>query len=411
MSSSSSNFVQSCITTVSFPRDLEGLDKMIRKNEYLPIESHTDLDLILNSKIVMKFREENGYVDLFNWSAPRWMTEGDVIFYYHSKGSLYWSKRVLKESIDYIDDEFLLSNLNHAIELAELYSGKIIGCSEIAGSSEYYPFQDQHFKGRTFAPVKDVNLFKEPIDYSDFSKHVMISRGGTNTPLSRDSDFQAIKKLISLKNELPNYLKKAVIGDDVFKNINKDNWKDISCLKNISFINEDQIRAYFIDYFLNEIKDPKTSVLEECNCFLDYIEGSELKGIVDYFIKLDSNWIPVEAKVNVLNEENIQHQLSKYVEMDYFTPVKGSKIGEKIYNQFHFPLCLLIDHSGLYTFWDGKFINCEPGVPLVDRSEMINTAEIRNYLIENLYKNFGIPYMIMILSGNDIHHTSKYLTR
>src|SRR5690606_28122082 len=86
MSSSSSNFVQSCITTVSFPRDLEGLDKMIRKNEYLPIESHTDLDLILNSKIVMKFREENGYVDLFNWSAPRWMTEGDVIFYYHSKG-------------------------------------------------------------------------------------------------------------------------------------------------------------------------------------------------------------------------------------------------------------------------------------------------------------------------------------
>lgn len=377
-------YVQSSITAISFPRDLEGLIKMILKNEYLPIGYHTDLDLLLNSKKIMEFREENEYDSIFNWSAPRYMTKGDVLFYYHTKGSEYWSKRVLRESEEFIDNEFVLSNLRHAVELAEEFSGKIIGCSEIASTTKFYPFQDQHFKLRTFAEVKDVKLFEEPIDYDDFTKYVKISRAGTNTPLSRDSDFQGIKSLISSKNTLPKYLESAVIGDKVFKNINKNNWTDISCAPDISFINEDQIRTYFIDFFLKEIKDPRTPILEECKCVIDYIEAPELRGIVDYFIKLNSRWIPVEAKLNMQTEENIYHQLSKYVEMDYFTPTKGPKIGEKINNQLNIPICILIDHSGLYTFWDDDFINCKPGVPLFERSDMKDTQIIRDYLIEDL---------------------------
>lgn len=382
--------IQSCITAISFPRDLEGFVKMILKNDYLPIDFHSDLDLLIYSNKVFKYLEEDDGDLNFNWSAPRWMTSGDILFYYHSKTSKYWSRRVLRENLEYIDDEFVLNNLIHAVELAEEYSGKIIGCSELASSSEFYPYQDQHFKGRTFVEVKDVTLFKHPVSLEEFSTYIKISRAGTNTPISRNKDFQGLKKLILSKNDIPNYLKISKIGDKVFSNISKSNWKEIACKKNQSFRNEDQIRAYFIDYFLDEIKDPRTSILEECGCFYDYIEGPVLSGIVDYFIKVNSTWIPVEAKLNVLNEENINHQLSKYVEIDYFSPTRGLKMGNKIYNQFNPPISLLIDQFGIYTYWDDKFINCSPGKPVFTRVEMKNTQKIRDYLIKNLEINFGM---------------------
>lgn len=102
------------------------------------------------------------------------------------------------------------------------------------------------------------------------------------------------------------------------------NWKNISCSDNASFIHEDQIRSFLIDYFLKEIKDPRSSILEECDRFRD----SKLTVTVDYFIKINSEWIPVEAKVNAMAENNIHTQLSKYLHIDSFRPTKGKNRGK-----------------------------------------------------------------------------------
>lgn len=376
---SSVNLVQGCITAISFPRDLIGLKKMVWKNERFPIEYLTDMDLLLYNSSIFKYLEENEDEDEFNWSAPKWMTEGDILFYYHTAASKYWSKRVLRESEEDIIEDNILKNLKHSIEIADKYAGKIFGCSEIAGPTEYYGFQDQHFQGRTFAPVKNVHLFAKPIDLNEFSVFVKISRGGTNTPISRDKDFQEIKKLLSENNVLPEFLKRAKIGDNVFKNIKRSNWKEISCSPNVSFIHEGQIRSYLIDYFLKDIKDPRTPMLEECNCF----RNKNLTGTSDYFIKLNSEWIPVEAKVNALAETDINEQLSKYLNVDSFIPTMGVRYGER-YNDLETRLCLLIDQSGLYTFYNDDFCDCNLGKPLWHRHELKNTQFIRNRIIEIL---------------------------
>lgn len=374
---SKTRHVQSAITAVAFPRDLDGLKKQIEKNQYLPIDYHLDMDLLLYNEEVFKYIEEYDK-EPYNWSAPKWMSEGDILFYYHSKSSINSSKYVLKE-LDGYKEDYVVKNVNHGVELAKKYAGKIIGFSEIAGPTGYFGFQDQHFKDRTFAAVKSVHLFENPIDIEVFSDFIKISPGGTNTPISRDKDFQQLKELLAENNELPDYLKTAKIGNNTFRNVNKDNWREISCSMNSTFINESQIRAYLIDYFLKEIKDHRTPLLEECNCFRD----SKKTGTADYFIKINSKWVPVEAKLNILSEKDIHHQLSKYLQIDSFRPtIKNKKQTE--YEAFNPKFALIIDQSGIYIYNEDEFIDCEPGEPLWPRMIMGETDKIRENIISYL---------------------------
>ncbi|MGC9517448.1 MAG: hypothetical protein ACP5C3_07115 [Methanomicrobiales archaeon] len=193
------NSVQSCITAVSFPYDIDGFERMIDKNisnaelKNISREFYTDLDLLICDDL------DDG--EEGNWTAPKWITEGDVIFYYYTVGSKRRSERMLQEYKGYVDDE-ILKNLEHAVEISDKYSGKILGCSEIAGPSENFGFQNQHFKSTLFAPTKDVCRFKNPIDIKDFSEFIKISHG-TITPISSDESFQGIKKLISKETTCP----------------------------------------------------------------------------------------------------------------------------------------------------------------------------------------------------------------
>lgn len=373
------NYIQSCITAVSFPHDLEGLEKMIWKNKYdwcYPIKYHTDLDLLLYNDIIEKHNENNIYGE-GDWTAPKWMTKGDILFYYYTSSSNYWSKRLLKESQNELINKDVLLNLKHAVDVADKYSGKILGCSEIAGTAKDCGFQDQHFKGRIFAPTKDVYIFKNPIDIKDFSEFVKINPAGTITSISQDENFQGLKTLLSKYNDLPKYLENAKIGDNVFYNVNKDNWKKISCSHNSTFLHEPQIRSYLIDYFLNEIKDYRTPLLEECDCFRN--TSKRRTGTADYFIKLNSVWLPVEAKINILAENDIHKQMSKYMNINKFKPTKGKNRG----NEYEIPttkLGLVIDQSGVFTFFGDEFLDCNISEPRWRRDELPKTQEIRKNL-------------------------------
>ncbi len=374
----SEKYIQSAITAIAFPRDLDGLVKQIWKNQDLPIDYHTDMDLLLYHEDVFKYIEDNNE-EPYNWSAPRWMSKGDILFFYHSKSSQYSSKKVFKELEEYEANEIVIKNALHGLELAKKYAGKIIGFGEIAGPTEYFGFQDQHFKDRTFAPIESVHIFENPIDIEIFSNFIKISPGGTNTPISRDKDFQQLKEVLSENNVLPDYLKTAKIGNNTFRNVNKDNWREISCSINSSFLYEDQIRSYLIDYFLKEIKDNRTPLLEECDCFRD----SKKTGTSDYFIKINSIWVPVEAKVNILSEKDIRHQLSKYLHIDSFRPTIRNQ-EQKEFDAFNPKFALIIDQSGVYIYNDNEFIDCKPGEPIWVRKDMPETDKIRKNIISYL---------------------------
>ncbi|MGC9517447.1 MAG: hypothetical protein ACP5C3_07110 [Methanomicrobiales archaeon] len=182
---------------------------------------------------------------------------------------------------------------------------------------------------------------------------------------------------------MPNYLKNAKIGNNGFINVNKKNWNKISCITDTTFIHEEQIRSYLINYFLNEIKDYRTPLLEECDCYRNNI--TKKTGTVDYFTKIDSKWIPVEAKINVLGERDIYKQLSRYININKFKPTKGRNRGKK-YECSITDYCLVIDQSGIYIFLEDNFVECEPGEPYWPRQELGDTEKIRDDLI-NIIKD------------------------
>jgi hypothetical protein len=100
-------------------------------------------------------------------------------------------------------------------------------------------------------------------------------------------------------------------------------------------------------------------------------------------MKLNSTWVPVEAKLNILSEKDIHHQLSKYLHIDSFRPTKRNK-EQKEFDALNPKFALIIDQSGVYIYNEDEFIDCEPGEPLWPRIIMGETDKIRANIISYL---------------------------
>lgn len=339
---------------------------MVKENRSIAKWS-TDLDILTNSQ-----KE----APLF-WTAPKWLTEGDVMFFYHAKRAKVRTNRLLAEAQNKFPNKRSLINLlKRAKDTADLYSGSIFACASISGTTERFEKQKKHFVSRLFAPLNEIYVFKKPLEQELFSDYVKIGLS-TITPLYR-KEFSGIKRLLAKQNDLPAFLQNVVIGDKVFKNINDKNWRSISCLPDTKFINEGQLRSYLIDFFLNEIKDTGTTLLEECECF----RGKHNTGRVDYFIKIFGQWLPVEAKLNISREKDIFTQVAKYTNIDSFSPRKGS-YRNKIFNVNRIPICLILDQLGIYFISaTGEFINSDFDSPFIKREQFTRnmTSRIREEL-------------------------------
>lgn len=349
------DWVQSCITSVSFPETLESVFDMVEKNEYAR-DWAMDIDVLLN------FDPDEGTA----WTAPKWMTQGDILFFYHTKKAKQRISKLLKEAkSQYRLGSDIIRLLERAADYSSLYSGAIFGCSSVSGATEYYKKQLGHFDSRCFAPLGQVHIFDYPLSSDRFADFVKIGQN-TTTPLYK-RQFEGIKQLLSEQNTLPEYLQNSRFGDTSFRNVDQDNWPLISCGKNTRFIHEAQIRAYLLDFLLAELKDKGTLVLEECQCFRD----RQRTGIADYFLKVHSNWIPIEAKLNILSEKDVLSQVAKYAQVHSFIPTVGTHTHRgKIYNVTGLSICLIVDQSGVYIVSDGNFLDCFPGSPIWSREEL-----------------------------------------
>lgn len=334
--------VQSCITSITFPDNIDDYDEGLLEYEELYGKKENDIESLLH------FDSSSN----IGWTAPKWLTSGDIMFFYLTKSFKIRTSKLLQET-----SRKLYPFIKRADELANIYSGTIFACADISDSSYYgigiYP----HFKSKVFAPLNSVNVFKNPIPLEDFKDFIII-RNGSITPIFGEA-FNELIKVISAKNFLPKFLqnKKSEKG---FCGINNHNWINISCNGSKRFLNEHQLRQFFIDYFIEYIKDEGSKVLKECNCFR---KGS-LTGTVDYFIKIDKSWVPIEAKLNINAEKDIFKQINKYINIDLFTYGKRKATPNKV------PICLLIDQSGLYITHDSNFVDCNFHQPYLKRVEI-----------------------------------------
>ena len=349
------NLVQSSITSVSFPDDLESVLAMVEK--------HSDEDWIADMDVLFNF-------DIIApqgtfWTAPRWMTQNDILFFYHTKRAKLRASKLLKQAKNIlgIDVEFI-ELLERAKNFAEKYSGTIFACSPVSGASEYFAKEPEyHFDSRTFAPINQVHIFENPVSSDNFANLIKIGQN-TLTPIYR-REFDSLKLLLSQQNNLPNFLKNAIFGEMTFHKVNAENWHTISCKSETRFISESQFREYLLDYLLEELKDERTPILKECQCY----RKDQKTGIADYFVKINGNWIPVEAKLNILSEKDLFGQLEKYILVDSFSPTIGNN-REKLHQTSASPLCIVADQAGIYIFWKNGFSECDFGIPIWKREEL-----------------------------------------
>jgi len=368
-SSHHQDVVQSCITTISFPETIDAVVDMVNKHQ----QWIADIDTLF----IDEPNEENF------WSSPKWLTQGDIIFFYYTKSSkqritklLHQAKLEFDQEDEVVQELVLL--LERSQERANLYSGTIFACAKVSGATEYLGNDFCHFKHSFFAPLGEVYLFKKPLNYEKFTEYITISQG--TITLIYGKQFEGLRSLFSNQNRLPNFLKNAQLRDRYLRDVNKNNWFLISCHPSTRFIYEAQLRTYLVDYLLNEIKDKGTPLLEECECYRD----GKRTGKVDYSIKLDGKWIPVEAKLNILAEKDILSQITKYNRIDSFKPTMGQHRG-KAFETTRLPICLVVDQSGVYIVSDNNFFKCSPGKPIWKREQLnpSTALTIRNKIINN----------------------------
>lgn len=329
------HIVQSCITAVGFPNTLGELEDMILDNQELGSGIETDIDTLLN------FCPSHHTF----WTAPRWITSGDILFFYHTRTggekALRLARQAAKASPSY---DFLTSTLERACDQARKYARTIFACAIVSGVAERLPDDSntQHFKGKIFAPLADVYTFKKPLSLDELSRVITLSTGGTSTPVHGQS-FTDLKELLAKNNELPIFLKDAVPGSIGFHSVNRSNWMKISTRPEQVFLDESQLRSYLLDFLLEEVKDPRTSVLSECECYRE----DTITGIADYFLRVEDHWIPVEAKLNIHTERDLASQLSRYVNIEIIKPRRGKFRGKTIISNSG-DIILVADSMGVY---------------------------------------------------------------
>lgn len=365
--------VQACITAVGFPATLELVEEMVEDNRYVR-GALTDIDTLLRFKPAHQT----------TWTAPRWMTAGDILFFYHTRRGQLNVARLLRQVERGVHvAPGVAAALERAADQAERFAGSIFACAEVSGrpSIEADPEGYQHFRSTIYAPLGTMHLFDVPVPSEDFSAAVTLSTGGTLTPVHGQA-LNALKATLAEANELPAFLRDAVPGTVGFRNVTRHNWHRISTSASSVFLDESQLRAYLLDFLLEDVKDPRTVVYEECECLRD----GRPTGIADYFVRVSGNWVPVEAKLNVRAERDLPGQVRKYLRADAFRPRRGAARGRVVQTARPGLWCLVADQAGVYALRDGAFVDCSLDEPLWPRGQMTSTtgAEIRAWLRERL---------------------------
>jgi hypothetical protein len=195
------NFVQSAISIIGFPQSFADDRAAIGNVE----DWLADLDTLSGNST-----PDNE--DPVTLTAPRWMTEGYVLFFYLTKSSENNLKKLAKK----LDEDSqtgsfpgkLLTKyrtrrfrilLQEAIEISEGYAGTVFACARVTGSPEFIPPSTDptyslRFKSNVFAPLERIHMFDEPLTTDELANLVRI-RQGAIVPL-HGKTYEGVKVLL-----------------------------------------------------------------------------------------------------------------------------------------------------------------------------------------------------------------------
>jgi hypothetical protein len=189
--------IQSSIAVIGFPGTLDELETELDLYHENGAWGKTGIQVTIMDLILSFDPQRDRW---FSWTAPRWMTEGDILFFYHTKNAkpkiqkllnkAREEERALRASIrgkpiarlrDSLRRHELdraaqrVRTLEHAAELSEKYSRTIFACAEISGPAEYFEDEpSRYFASRSFAPLGKVHTFANPLPYHEFTAYIKV---------------------------------------------------------------------------------------------------------------------------------------------------------------------------------------------------------------------------------------------
>ncbi len=321
--------VQAFLNNISFPKSLDELE--IFADEF-------------NVEEILTVTETE-------WTAPKWAVEGDIVFFFHAKTAIQWIRKLetkLKNAKAFLPAERVRA-LENALKRARLlykrYGGKIFAVGRVS-DRPVYDSQDgdeiYHWNSKFYAKIDEIFVLQQPIDISEFSDFLMVSRQSAITPVV-GADFEQLKAMIAVRNEIPDYLADSRAIPLPLAKIDAKNWLEVTKTYRRLFPLEIQFRRFYVDYFLRVFGEQKT-FLSECECW----RAGNRTGYADNAVKLGGKWCFVEVKLNIKTEAHLYDQLKKYCQIEA-VPLQDERTlpQEKIWQN----TVLVIDTENIYLYY------------------------------------------------------------
>ena len=242
-------YVQAFICNFTFDSTIEDLIITVDDNHFLVDD-------------VLQYSENE-------WTVPKWAKKDDVVMFMFAKTAIQKIVRIRaeysrnKDMYTRDEQQKIEYGINHGLELYKKYGGKIFAIGRVDGEPFYEKFiaENQHWKGRIYASILDVFTLEKPIDISEFNSFILVSRQSSITGIF-GNDYDRLKQIIMSKNNCPKYLTNSKSTPLPLKEINDNNWLELSNLYRRQFFLEKQFRTFYVDYFLKQISDDKKIYME-----------------------------------------------------------------------------------------------------------------------------------------------------
>lgn len=319
----------------------------------------------------------DSYNDVGWYTAPAWIMDGDIVFFYHAITANEHNKRLRREirHSDFDDAEELNKYLDYCDSLYEKYGGRIYAVGKVVGNAfqSESGWEHPHFKSRIFAPISNVEKLGFPVHADMFKKFLPITRHSGITPVL-GNDFMNLKSLVSRYNEL-SYIKECVSTSVPLREVKKGNWLKSANENGRRYLYEAQFRKYYVDYFLICLSDGG-KYYSEISC----IKDGNISGRADNCIKFNGKYLFIEVKLHMFSRYELIEQVRQYCNTDSFHVGENIISSECIYqNQV-----LLIDVERI-RIYDTKLDDCVTEIAQLDTiKSMYDIRRLKNELSEFL---------------------------
>lgn len=288
------------------------------------------------------------------WTVPRWCKPGDIAFFMFSK-TANATMSALSTEFKKIGDRFtsrekrlITDAIHRGKRLYKQYGGCIFAFARVEGRVFYERPNSEslsHWNNPIYAPMNHLTILKNPVSIEEFRGFLTISRQRTITPVLGIA-FDKLKEYIINANDVPEFFMHLKATPIPLQKVNNENWILYGMEYRRRFFLEEAFRYYYVDYLLRELGDKKT-FYRECNCY----KHSGNPPRVDNIILFLGKYLPVEVKLSIHNEANLEGQVRQYCRLSRVDLGKG-KILENPLQQMWSKNVLIIDTENVYIYDD-----------------------------------------------------------